>query len=341
MDFGLLRRSRTGARCCAGIAFALALVIGTAMEPRAAEPATRAAWIPASALEGSDAIRRALSTAVAAGVQAVVATAPLYAEPGPDRFAEFVRLAHDQKLRVFASIDIDRVALAGEVPAPRDHVVYQHPDWLMVPRALAPEVLTLDPRSPEYLGRLSRWTRANGVDGVYLSPVLEDAAAFVVAATRSALTRYAVDGVQLDAARYPAGDFDFGHRALDAFRRDIRPSLSAADRARVDEDEALDPFAYPNAFPEAWRMFRQLRVTKLVSQLRGAIRETRPDATVVAVVSGVADTDLQEHLQDWRTWLGSRLVDGVSVRSGSVATIAFDTEQVARLVEAGSSTGSR
>ena len=77
----------------------------------------------------------------------------------------------------------------------------------------------------------------------------------------------------------------------------------------MDEDEAIDPFAYPNAFPEAWRLFRQSRVTGLVSKVRAAIRQIRPDTTVVAAISGAADTDLMDHLQDWRSWLTTRLVD--------------------------------
>jgi hypothetical protein len=30
---------------------------------------------------------------------------------------------------------------AGELPLSRDHVVYRHPEWLMVPRALAEDLL--------------------------------------------------------------------------------------------------------------------------------------------------------------------------------------------------------
>jgi uncharacterized lipoprotein YddW (UPF0748 family) len=320
---------------------ALALGIAVAAPARAAEPATHAMWIPASALEGPDAVRRAINGAVAAGVEAIVAAAPLYPEAGPDRFADLLRQAREHQLRVFASIDIDRVALPGEVPASRDHVLYQHPDWLMVPRALAPEVLPLDVRSPEYVGRLARWTRSNGVDGVYLSPVLDDAAAFVVSAAASVLKRYAVDGVQLDAARYPGDDFDYGRRAVDAFRHEIRPTLTAAERTQVDADETIDPFAYPNAFPDAWRRYRQSRVTSLVSRVGTALRDVRPGAVVVAAVSGTAETDLEDHFQDWRAWLADHLIDAVSVRSGSVATIVSDTTLLATIIQAGPASGSR
>jgi len=296
----------------------------------AADPPTRAMWVSAQALESSEGIRRALAATVAAGVPVVVASAPLYPEPGPDRFLELVQQAHEHQLLVFASIDIDRATPAGEVPASRQHVVYQHPEWLMVPRALAAELLPLDTRSPEYVGRLARWSRGHGIDGVYLSPVPNDAPAYVAALVSSALKRYPVDGIQLEAARYPADDFDYGRQSIDAFRQTTRPSLSSAERARVDSDELLDPFAYPNAFPDAWRRFRQTQLTRLVQAVRDATTSATPGIPVVAGVSGSIETDLQNHFQDWRAWIEEHLIDGVSIRAGSTATIVADPADMSR-----------
>jgi hypothetical protein len=42
---------------------------------------------------------------------------------------------------VHAWIDVSRVASTVELPLSRDHVVYRHPEWLMVPRALAADLL--------------------------------------------------------------------------------------------------------------------------------------------------------------------------------------------------------
>jgi len=146
--------------------------------------------------------------------------------------------------------------------------------------------------------------------------------------------------VQLDAARYPGRDFDYGSRSIEAFRDDIRPSLVPADRLRVDSDEAIDPFAYPNAFPDAWRQFRQVRLTRLVAQVRAAIAAALPGIPVTAVVSGTAESDLEDHLQDWRSWIESRLVDAVSVRSGATTTIVSDVNALLRIVSTAQASGS-
>jgi uncharacterized lipoprotein YddW (UPF0748 family) len=308
----------------------------------AATPPAQAAWVSSAALESTDGVRRAVAATVAAGIGAIVAPAPLYPDGGPDRFMELLRQAHEHQLLVFASVDIDRATLPNEVPATRSHVVYQHPDWLMIPRALAPELLGIDAQSPEYFGRLARWTRANGADGIYLSPVPDAAPAFVATLIAGVLKRYPVDGVQLEAARYPADDFDYGRSAIEAFRQSIRPSLSPTERTRVDSDEAIDPFAYFNAFPDAWRRFRQSQLTRLIQAVRTAINGTLPGVPVIASVSGAADTDLADHFQDWRVWAERRLIDAVSIRSGATATIVTDMTSLVTIAEAGvSAAGSR
>ena len=94
-----------------------------------------------------------------------------------------ITLAHAQGMRVHAWIDIGLVSSATWLPASRAHVVYRHPEWLMVPRALARDMVLLDAQGQLYLDKLVRWTKAQGADveGLYVSPVPEEAAAATVA----------------------------------------------------------------------------------------------------------------------------------------------------------------
>jgi hypothetical protein len=325
------------------ICLLMLLAAGAVLAQRivAADLSTQAAWIPAATLQTPDGARRAVAAAVAAGTNTIMAPLPLYADRPVNRFAELLQLAHERQLQVYASVDIDRAILADEIPASRSHVVYEHPEWLMVPRALAPELLKVDVRSPEYLGRLARWSRANGVDGVYLSPLADETAAYVAATAAQVLRLYQVDGVQLDAVRYPDREFDYGQQSIESFREEIRPSLLPAQRAQVDSDEQIDPYAYPNAFPGAWERFRQARLTRLVAAVRQAIASALPGVPVIAEVSGAAESDLENHFQDWRAWIERRLVDAVSVRAGSTTTIVSDVSRLLRVADAVPTSGSR
>jgi uncharacterized lipoprotein YddW (UPF0748 family) len=301
---------------------------------RAAPPDSkevRALWVLRTSLESPDAIRRMVGSAAENGFNALFVQvrgrgdayfsrgvefrAPtLASQPeGFDPLGETLARAAEAGLRVHAWINVNLVSSATELPASREHVIYEHPDWLMVPRALAPELLAIDPRSPEYLGRLARWTRANSetVEGLYVSPVHPEAITYVATIVADLVTRYAVDGVHLDYVRYPAGDFDYGRSAIDAFEADMRLKLAPTERARIEALHALDPFAWPDTFSAEWRLFRQSRLTSLVTRVRSTVKAIRPSTLVSAAVVPDAETAQLEKLQDWRTWLENGFVDAL------------------------------
>jgi uncharacterized lipoprotein YddW (UPF0748 family) len=237
----------------------------------------------------------------------------LAGQPSFDPLAVAVERAHEAGLEVHAWINVNLVAGANEPPPARDHVVYRHPEWLMVPRALVEELAGVDPRSPEYLGRLSRHVRSRPaeLEGLYLSPVTEGAADYTVSVVRDIVSRYAVDGVHFDYARYPAEDFDYSHEALAAFRRNVAGELRPAEQQPYDKRLADEPTIYTQAFPERWRTFRGARLTALVQKLGAAVRAARPAATIsAAVVPDLAEASARR-FQDWGGWLQQNLIDVV------------------------------
>jgi uncharacterized lipoprotein YddW (UPF0748 family) len=312
-------------------ALAIGALSGGIHAAQTAPAELRGLWVLRTSLESPEAIRRMVASASQNGfntlfvqvrgrgdayfTRGIEFRAPgLSSQPeGFDPLAETLARAHETGLRVHAWINVNLVSSAAELPASREHVIYEHPEWLMVPRELAPELLPIDVRSPEYLGRLARWTRANAsaVEGLYVSPVHQDAVAHVTNVVSDLVTRYAVDGVHLDYVRYPAGDFDYGRAAMTAFEADIRPRIAASERTRVEALQALDPFAWTEAFPAEWRLFRQSRLTALVTRLRSTVKSIRSSAVVSAAVVPDAEAALLDKLQDWRTWLENGFIDAL------------------------------
>jgi uncharacterized lipoprotein YddW (UPF0748 family) len=224
---------------------------------------------------------------------------------------ETLSIAQRAGLRVHAWVVVNLVSSAVELPASHAHLVYRQPSWLMVPRDLAVEMRTVDPRSPEYLSRLARWSRARAgeVEGLYTSPVHAGAAKHVADVVADLAQRYAIDGVHLDYVRYPNDAFDYSRGTLQQFKQAIRPDLSEAARASADRRERVDPLAYPDLFPQQWQTFRRARLTALVMRVRTALKTARPSATLSAAVVPGFDDAYTSRLQDWRTWLDQSLVD--------------------------------
>ncbi len=229
-----------------------------------------------------------------------------------DPLGSVIALAHSRGLRVHAWINVGLVSSAADLPASRSHVVYRHPEWLMLPRALAFELGQVDPRSPAYVGRLARWTRAeDDVEGLFASPIPRDAADHLVAVVEDVARRYPVDGVHLDYIRYPNQQFDYSLAALRAFRQDLDASMTPVERRRFDPSSPAALIAATDMYPERWVGFRRSRLNSLVLRLRTAIKASRPEALLSAAVYPDATEANARRLQDWSMWVENRWIDVV------------------------------
>src|SRR5215210_327839 len=70
-----------------------------------------------------------------------------------DPLATVLKAARPAGLRVHAWINLNLISSAVELPANREHLVYRHPDWLMVPRDIAQDLAASEVNSPGYLGK--------------------------------------------------------------------------------------------------------------------------------------------------------------------------------------------
>jgi uncharacterized lipoprotein YddW (UPF0748 family) len=247
---------------------------------------------------------------------------------GFDPLATTIELARERGLRVHAWINVNLVSSGADLPNSRSHLVYQHPEWLMVPRPLAFELARTDIRSPEYLGRLARWTRSvsSDVEGLYASPLHPAAVDHVAGVVDEIVSAYAVDGVHLDYVRYPSAEFDYSRTALTAFRMQIDRELSAADRLRYGVRDMADLVGATDAFPARWADFRRSRLNTLVMRVRTVVKSRRPATTFSAAVYPDPAEAASTRLQDWRMWLDNKLIDVVCPMAYTPDAAVFATQ---------------
>jgi uncharacterized lipoprotein YddW (UPF0748 family) len=346
-----------------GLAVAVSLLGGILFGTLTAAPATpadteaRALWVRSTSLSSPAAVAAMVKSARSGHFNTLLVqvrargdayftssleprAASLSAQPDSfDPLALTLKLAHDQGIRVHAWIDIGLVSSAVQLPAARTHVVYRHPEWLMVPRALARDMLLLDANSQLYLDKLTRWTRAQSgdVEGLYLSPVPEAAANATVAVVADLAARYPIDGVHLDYIRYPDDEFDYSRLALEAFRAEMLSGLDPETGQQKDRATGQDLVAWPEAYPDQWRQFRRNRLTNLVTRIRESVKARRPDIIVSAAVVPDPDDALSRRLQDWAGWVRQGLLD-------VVCPMAYATDRAgfaAQVTQATQGAGSR
>ena len=312
---------------------ALALVYaGSATLPARAETdEVRGLWVLRTSLSSAKSIDAVVRTAESSGFNTLLVqvrgrgeayyhsaleprATELDGQPADfDPLAYTVAAAHRAGLRVHAWVNVELVSSAATLPRSRDHVVLRHPEWLMVPKSIAGDVRRVDVRSPAYVGQLARWTRAASttVEGLYLSPIPEAAQDYTVSVVNEIVSRYQIEGLHLDYARYPNEQFDYSARAIGAFRELKAPAVALRERQRLDEAALRDPAAWPNMFPEGWAAFRRDRLTALIRRLHDGAKAARPGIIVSAAVAPDAHGARDHAYQDWSAWASARLVDAI------------------------------
>ena len=228
-----------------------------------------------------------------------------------DPLATVIKLARPAGLAVHAWVNVNLVASGTNLPRSRDHVVAQHPDWLMVPRALSATLRKAGVWSPAYLGTLARWTRGqtDQVEGLYVSPVTAAARAYTTSVVAELASKYELDGIHLDYIRYPSAEFDFSDGAITAFRDAMSGGETRAERERLDRAAVVNPAAWADARPVAWSAFHRDRLTQLTAAIQSAVRAARPGIVLSAAVLGAAAEARESRYQDWLVWAKAGHID--------------------------------
>ena len=303
----------------------------------------RALWVTRSSLVSPERVAAMVRSAAAGGFNTLLvqvrgrgdAYFPSRVEPRAqalagqplsfDPLASTLALARARGLRVHAWVNVNLTSSGAELPTSRGHVVYEHPEWLMVPRALAFELGRLDPRTPQYVRRLARWTQSvpAEVEGLYSSPVHPGAVNRLVSVVDELVSNYALDGLHLDYARYPSASFDYSRVALSAFRTHIDAELTAAERLRYGAGTTAALVALTELKAERWAEFRRSRLNTLVMRVRTIAKARRPDIVLSAAVYPDSSESASGRLQDWRSWIEHRLIDVICPMAYTPDTATF------------------
>ena len=302
------------------------------LQPRSSSSEVRALWVLRSSLTTPAGINALVRTASTQGFNTLLVQVrgrgdayytstlepraiELVKQPVTfDPLATVIREAHASGLRVHAWINTNLISSAVDLPLARNHIIYEHPEWLMVPREIAQDVARLDPTNPAYIGKIARWTRGQSdlVEGLYTSPIEPASTAHTLAVVTDIASRYDLDGIHLDYIRYPNDQFDYSRFAIAAFRASIRSRLTPVVRASVDTQNAIDLFAYPDRFPDEWKEFRRQRLTALVNRISQSLRAAHPAMMLTMAVKPDATEAADVRLQDWQHWLQTGLIDAVA-----------------------------
>jgi uncharacterized lipoprotein YddW (UPF0748 family) len=230
-----------------------------------------------------------------------------------DPLALTIEEAHRYGIKVHAWINIYLVADLESLPASRDHLIYQHPEWVMVPRGIATELYDTRPDGGPYLDRIVEFSRLNRheLEGLFVSPAHPGVKDNLFDIWMDVATRYDVDGLHFDYVRYPNPHYDYSRVSIDRFRQEVEKKLSRRDRLALAARSQQDPLFYVRKFPAAYAKFQRDQVTDLVARVYRGVKRVKPRVIISAAVFANEEDASRSRFQEWREWLRMGWLDVV------------------------------
>jgi uncharacterized lipoprotein YddW (UPF0748 family) len=294
-------------------------------------PETRALWVVRTTMSSPDSVRELVRRAKENGFTDLIVQVrgrgdayyesniepraeALTRQPADfDPLALTIEEAHREGIKVHAWINIYLVADLESLPTSRDHPIFRHPEWVMVPRGIATELYDVQPDRGAYLDRIIEFSRLNHneLEGLFVSPAHPGVKDNLYNIWMDIATRYEVDGLHFDYVRYPNPQYDYNRVSIDRFRQEIEKKLTPSERRALLAQFRRDPLLYIKRFPAAYGEFQRAQVTELVSRIYRGVKSVKPNAIISAAVFANEEDAARSRFQDWKEWLRMGLLDVV------------------------------
>jgi uncharacterized lipoprotein YddW (UPF0748 family) len=253
-----------------------------------------------------------------------------------DPLAVTIAEAHRFGIKVHAWINIYLVANIESLPRSKEHLIYKHPEWVMVPRGVAAELYGVAPSSPEYLDRIIEHTRGNRyeLEGLFVSPAHPGVKENLLNIWKEIATRYEVDGLHFDYVRYPNPQYDYSRNSIDRFRDELERTLSDEERETLAGEFQNDPLVYATKFAPRYAQFQRNQVTELVERIYKGVKKVKPQAVISAAVFANEEDALRSRFQDWKEWLRMGCLDVVCPMAYTPDTETFRKQMLVAMSNA-------
>jgi uncharacterized lipoprotein YddW (UPF0748 family) len=163
--------------------------------------------------------------------------------------------------------------------------------------------------------------------GYFLDPANPDVQAFLIKLSDEIVSRYKIDGFQLDYIRYPASfpADRFSYRKTTWGYTDVARKAFKAQAGidPVDIDPKNPQF---DALWTAWNQYKVNQINNFVQRDAQSIRQINPELKISAAVFPDAEAALAVKHQDWRVWAQKGWIDFFAPMTLTSATKVVDRD---------------
>jgi len=227
-----------------------------------------------------------------------------------DPLQDIIPLAHSRGIRIHAWVNMYLSWSARKLPADPNHIVNQYPQWV--------EVNGRGEADLEFVPQNGR----NGREGVYLSPLNDEANQHLLSVINELARNYNLDGVHLDYVRYQDRDYGYNREGRKKFlmQYNVDPITLGNGKGsywyRLNPEDKEKYWLY-------WNKFRRDELSDFIGEIKQSLTEIRPTIQLSAAVKPNPEIARTRFFQDWPTWLNNGFMDFVIPMNYAVADRDF------------------
>jgi len=209
------------------------------------------------------------------------------------------KLGHALGLEVHAWINSYILWSSKFKPQNQDHLYHAKPAWTEADLngKMDWRIDLKSPKSPQW-------------EGIYLSPIHPEVNPYLQTVYKEIIDKYNIDGIHFDYIRYQDDFYGYNPQGRKAFEDiygiDPRDIVRGIISTRYGWQQT-----YVDSMKNAWKDYRQNKVTELVEMVRQDIILSGKDIKLSAAVKPNLVIAQDRWFQDWKMWLKSDLVDFV------------------------------
>lgn len=228
----------------------------------------------------------------------IVPRAHLLPKNNYDPLADIIPLARAKGIRIHAWVNMYLSWSARKLPNNPDHIVNKYPQWV--------EVNSSGKSDLEFVPQNGR----KGREGVYLSPMNDQANTHLLRVINEIVRNYQVDGIHLDYIRYQDRSYGYNRDGRKKFLMtyNVDPITLGNGKGsywyRLNPEEKEKYWLY-------WNKFRRDELTRFIARIDQSMNMINPAVKLSAAVKPNPEVARKRFFQDWPAWLVNGSMDFV------------------------------
>lgn len=240
----------------------------------------------------------------------IVPRAHLLPKNSYDPLKDIIPLAHAKGIKIHAWVNMYLSWSARKLPNNPNHIVNKYPNWV--------EVNSSGKSDLEFVPQNGR----NGREGVYLSPMNDQANAHLLKVINEIVTNYQVDGIHLDYVRFQDRSYGYNRDGRKKFLMNYNVDPITLGNGKGSYWYRLNP-EEKETYWIYWNEFRRAELSRFIGRIDKSMQQINPAVKLSAAVKPNPEIARKRFFQDWPTWLRNGYMDFVIPMNYAVPSSNF------------------